>query len=101
MFSWIIADRTKYKANILALISPFIQQPKKKALFWEEANYKFKIWTAEKEPNQEETKADHGSGTDSKGPGKDWPRGKEAFQERGGQTHLPYLLSQDHPEARA
>lgn len=72
----------------------------KKALFWEEANYKFKIWTADREPKREETKVDHGWGINPQGPGKGWPRGKETFQESWGQPNLPYLLSRDHCEAR-
>lgn len=68
MFSSKISDWTKYKAKILAFLSPFIEQ--KNARFWEEVNCKFKIWTADREPKQLETKVQQCPwGTNQKDPG--------------------------------
>lgn len=83
MFSWITADRTKYKADILALISPFIQQPKKTHYSGKKQTTSLKSGL-QREPKWEETKVDRGWGIDPKGPGKDWPRGKKHFRKAGG-----------------
>lgn len=61
IFSSKTSDKTKYKAKIWSFISPLIQQnmgiqksgnSTKFPLFWEEAIYKFKLQTADRELKQ-------------------------------------------------